>query len=329
MGKKWLFSLAAVAAAAVFLPLSAKAADTQDMYRLYNYSTGEHFYTANAAEKENLRNNGWLYECIGWVAPKTSNSPVYRLYNKKTGLHHYTMSVAEKDLLSANNWSYEGIGWYSAHAKTVSVYREFNKKSGQHNFTTSAAEDKQLAASGWKSEGTAWYAVAAGRAVADADHPIIHTTQYDWWGILDDTFNEEGALETLGATIYDPDLWTYKEALRHAKSNGEVLYTVYHEENKPEYQITAVNNVWATGGGPYLQKDGTLYLATMKVKGTPWTLAYDTYGKCHGWNYYDANGDLQGNWHRYTNDEMEQLMKEKKDPQIDGWFGYTHHVTIG
>ena len=64
-----------------------------DMYRLYNPNSGEHFYTANPAEKNNLVSLGWRYEGIGWTAPKKSNTPVYRLYNPNSGDHHYTVNV--------------------------------------------------------------------------------------------------------------------------------------------------------------------------------------------------------------------------------------------
>lgn len=73
--------------------------ETQSMFRLYNQNSGEHFYTANAGEKNHLVNIGWIYEGIGWNAPKTSDYPVYRLYNGNGGEHHYTMNKAEKDML--------------------------------------------------------------------------------------------------------------------------------------------------------------------------------------------------------------------------------------
>ena len=37
----------------------------QEMYRLYNPNSGEHFYTADADEKGNLVRVGWRYEGIG------------------------------------------------------------------------------------------------------------------------------------------------------------------------------------------------------------------------------------------------------------------------
>ncbi|MBQ9279335.1 MAG: hypothetical protein IJ224_11960 [Lachnospiraceae bacterium] len=134
---------------------------TVDMYRLYNPNSGEHFYTANVKEKDNLVSVGWRYEGIGWKAPAKSNTPVYRLYNKNAGDHHYTMSEKEKDFLVSVGWKYEGIGWYSDDAKSVPLYRQYNPnaKAGSHNYTTSKEENDKLVGLGWKGEGVGWYGV--------------------------------------------------------------------------------------------------------------------------------------------------------------------------
>ena len=82
------------------------------MYRLYNPNSGEHFYTQNVAEKNNLVSKGWKYEGIGWNGP-TSGNPVYRLYNPNAGDHHYTLHAYEKDNLIKKGWKYEGLAWYA------------------------------------------------------------------------------------------------------------------------------------------------------------------------------------------------------------------------
>ena len=138
--------------------------ETQSMYRLYNPNSGEHFYTANAGEKNYLANIGWIYEGIGWNAPKTSDYPVYRLYNGNGGEHHYTMNKAEKDMLVRAGWKYEGIGWYSANPKdsnSIPLLREYNPNAfaNNHNYTTSKPEHNWLISLGWKDEGKAWYAL--------------------------------------------------------------------------------------------------------------------------------------------------------------------------
>lgn len=137
---------------------------TQNMYRLYNPNSGEHFYTAAKPEHDNLVGLGWHDEGIGWVAPTTSDTPVYRLYNPNAGDHHYTMSVAEKDMLVHVGWRDEGIGWYSAeNSGRAPLYRQYNPnaKAGAHNYTLSKGENDYLVHLGWHGEGIAWYAIRA------------------------------------------------------------------------------------------------------------------------------------------------------------------------
>lgn len=138
----------------------------QEMYRLYNPNSGEHFYTADADEKGNLVRVGWRYEGIGWIAPNKSSTPVYRLYNPNAGDHHYTLDASEKDMLVKKGWRYEGIGWYSDDAKRVPLYRQYNPnaQAGAHNFTTSLEENNHLVSVGWRAEGIGWYAIGEGSA---------------------------------------------------------------------------------------------------------------------------------------------------------------------
>lgn len=132
----------------------------QSMYRLYNPNSGEHFYTANEAEKNNLITFGWDYEGIAWTAPVTSGTPVYRLYNPNAGDHHYTTNYAEAQNLISLGWNDEGIGWYSADSQATVLYRLYNPNciaAGAHHYTSNYAEAQYLISLGWNDEGTAWY----------------------------------------------------------------------------------------------------------------------------------------------------------------------------
>lgn len=130
------------------------------MYRMYNPNSGEHFYTAALAEKTMLVNAGWIYEGIGWRAPKSSPDPVYRVYNPNAGDHHYTMNWNEMNQLVQVGWIYEGIGWYSDTTKSVPLYRQYNPNAiaGTHNYTINTAERDMLVGVGWMDEGIGWYA---------------------------------------------------------------------------------------------------------------------------------------------------------------------------
>lgn len=130
------------------------------MYRLYNPNSGEHFYTLEAAEKNNLIKAGWKDEGTGWTAPATGD-PVYRVYNPNTGDHHYTLAAGEKTILVSLGWKDEGIGFYSSKDKTKPLYRVYNpnaKAAGSHHYTANRAEVTNLVKVGWKDEGLAWYA---------------------------------------------------------------------------------------------------------------------------------------------------------------------------
>ncbi len=132
-----------------------------NMYRLYNPNSGEHFYTSNVGERNNLYSLGWNYEGVGWIAPVTSNTPVYRLYNQYGGEHHYTTSLNERNHLISLGWNDEGIGWYSDDAHTVPLYRQYNPNAfaNNHNYTTSLSENNWLVSIGWQAEGIGWYGV--------------------------------------------------------------------------------------------------------------------------------------------------------------------------
>ena len=136
-------------------------AKTQAMHRLYNQWTGEHFYTASAAERDSLVSVGWTSEGVGWVAP-TSGDEVYRLYNPfvEGGDHHYTMDRHEYDALEDLGWKQEGVGWRSG--GTVGVLRQYNPfaETGTHNYTTDSHERDTLVSLGWEDEGVGWYAVS-------------------------------------------------------------------------------------------------------------------------------------------------------------------------
>ncbi len=136
-------------------------AGSETIYRVYNPNSGEHFYTANANEKDHLVSLGWRDEGRGWTAPKVSGKPVYRLYDPNDGEHHYTMKAGEKNALVRLGWKYEGIGWYSDENEGVPVYRQCNPNAtvGRHNYTRNRNEKEYLLSLGWIDEGIGWYGV--------------------------------------------------------------------------------------------------------------------------------------------------------------------------
>jgi len=145
--------------------VSIDAGPEGSMYRLYNPNSGEHFYTANIVETNNLVAAGWRYEAIAWIAPTSSNTPVYRVYNPNSGEHHYTIDAIEKNYLISLGWNNEGIGWYSDDNQGTPLYRLYNPfasgqyEAGAHHYTKDVNEKNNLIAAGWRDEGIGWYGI--------------------------------------------------------------------------------------------------------------------------------------------------------------------------
>lgn len=135
---------------------SVTAEGSMMLFRMYNPNSGEHFYTTNVAERNNLYYAGWDYELRWEVYPPGQGSPVYRLYNPNAGDHHYTMNYAEFSNLVSVGWVNEGIAFQAGGPCTV--YRQYNPNAvaGSHNYTPSQAENNSLVMAGWYGEGYAW-----------------------------------------------------------------------------------------------------------------------------------------------------------------------------
>ncbi|MFC4653376.1 C39 family peptidase [Lactococcus nasutitermitis] len=138
------------------------------LYRMYNLTSGEHFYTENLYEAKSLQTAGWSYEGTESMEP-SSGQAVYRLYNLNSGVHFYTVNSYEKGQLVAKGWRYEGIAFYSG--GSVTLYRAYNPNNGQHNYTTSSYEQQSLVNAGWNNEGLGFKALALGNP-KDGDLPL-------------------------------------------------------------------------------------------------------------------------------------------------------------
>jgi hypothetical protein len=66
----------------------------QILYRVYNSQDGNHHFTMNSYEKDNLVSRGWNDEGVGWRVA-SNGRPVYRIYNRGNGEHIYTLNYEE------------------------------------------------------------------------------------------------------------------------------------------------------------------------------------------------------------------------------------------
>ena len=149
----------------------------QDIYRLYNQNTGEHFYTSQPGEKSALVQAGWTYEGIGWVSPLEGEA-VYRLYNPNAdgGDHYYTTNKDEANSLVSLGWVMDNGGaavFFSG--GDINLYSAYNPnaKSGSHNYTTSRIEQDALMKAGWLHDQVAWKVLDEGRE--DTDPSLFQT----------------------------------------------------------------------------------------------------------------------------------------------------------
>jgi hypothetical protein len=82
------------------------------LYRVYNPNDGNHLFTLNSHEKDELTALGWHDEGVGWRV-SLSGKPVYRIYNPGSGEHIYTLNYEEVKAAVAAGMHDEGIAWWS------------------------------------------------------------------------------------------------------------------------------------------------------------------------------------------------------------------------
>jgi len=98
-------------------------ADTVEVYRFLNTSTGGHFFTSNQEERDiiidNVNGDGFLaslqYEGVAYKAFNTDaadRTAVYRLFDPESGSHALSASSTEIVGMQANGFQMEGIAFW-------------------------------------------------------------------------------------------------------------------------------------------------------------------------------------------------------------------------
>ena len=139
------------------------SAGTVPLYRYWNSSVSDHFYTTNWAELGN-GNHGWAFEetqCYVFPAQQAGSIPLYRYWNGSAGDHFYTTNWNELGG-GRNGYAYEGIQCYvypAAGHQNAALYRYWSPGGSDHFYTTNYDE---LGAGnyGWHLEGTAGFTPA-------------------------------------------------------------------------------------------------------------------------------------------------------------------------
>ena len=226
------------------------ASEAEELYRLYNPNSGEHFYTKRSTERDDLVRVGWRYESLGWTTPTEGmGAQVYRLYNPNAGDHHYTMDAGERDMLIGKGWRYEGVGWYSDKNKATAIYRAYNPnaKAGAHHFTSNKEEKDYLVRLGWRDEKIGFYGIVS--TLLPRDLP------------MESYLKEEYGYNTSGAKL---------SGVQKVQGNYYYFDNQASKAMKKGSGLTQVGNK-----SVYVNGNGTLQVGQMNTNG--------------GWKWFDPN----------------------------------------
>ncbi len=152
------FTVYATTASPTFTPL----------YRLYNASIKDHFYTTSATERDNaVSNSGYTYEGVeGFVSSTnfTGSVPLYRLYSPSIDMHYYTTSASDKDDKVAGGFVLENVYYiYPTEAEwTTPLYHSEDTLNTDNFYTTSKYEyEHSLISWGFTDRGIVGYIAAS------------------------------------------------------------------------------------------------------------------------------------------------------------------------
>lgn len=140
-----------------------------DVYRFYDTTTGDHFYTTDPSEKASIQGSLPTFRYEGAAFASTDKGAgtvdIYRFYDTVSGNHFFTASTTERDgiLKSLPTFHYEGVA-FEAHADAstpgaFALERFYNASTGQHHYATPQEAANMLAGSagpGWIDEGKAF-----------------------------------------------------------------------------------------------------------------------------------------------------------------------------
>jgi hypothetical protein len=255
---------------------STAVVNPQNIYRLLNPKTGEHFYTRDYHEAMTIASKqGWQYEGIAYTTSRTTGTPVYRLYERASGLHLWTTDRNEYDTLRRRiGWNDENIAWYGA--GPYKVTRLFKRATGQHLFTSDQNEVRILTSQqGWAVEGNSGVWAMSNQKLSIAGNWLVSSS---WTG---------------GVERY----WI--------GSDGNIAKNRYVDPSRNSLDRNA-------GYKAYAKPNGAVVRGTYKINSNHVLLAdNDGRVKMNGFNGWAVNsnlykdsytmGDMWGNPHVYNN----------------------------
>ena len=152
------------------LDIWGAAEPSQSVYRLYQQSTGRHFYSSNQEEIDIISGSpesDFLNEGVAYVVAGNASQDLYRFYKPSAAMHFYTASSSERDALIAtsdSSYLYEGVAYQVFDSQvapigSTPVYRFYDPLQGTHFYTASNQEMLILESThpNWIQEGIAWH----------------------------------------------------------------------------------------------------------------------------------------------------------------------------
>jgi hypothetical protein len=129
------------------------------VYRFRDMPGGDHFWTRDVYERDQMIRSGYHYEGVAIRAKQTwSTSAVYRLYSPELHNHLYTTDAWEYNVLASKGWSGEGVAFFANPSAGTPVFRLYSPSSHEHFYTSDAWEKSVLVSKGiFKDEGVAWF----------------------------------------------------------------------------------------------------------------------------------------------------------------------------
>jgi hypothetical protein len=132
----------------------------QDLvYRFRDMPGGDHFWTRDVYERDQMIRSGYHYEGVSMHSSQSwSTSAVYRLYSPELHNHLYTTDAWEYNVLASKGWSGEGVAFFANPSAGTPVFRLYSPSSHEHFYTSDAWEKSVLVSKGiFRDEGIAWY----------------------------------------------------------------------------------------------------------------------------------------------------------------------------
>lgn len=136
---------------------------SQPVFRFFNRSNSEHFFTVDPQEKDYAISIGLAFENVGFrgfTTPAPNTLPVYRLVNSVNGQHLFTMDTNERDSAQTIGFKLEGVSFYeypNQVSGSTPMYRLLNTINGEHFYTTDANERDAAARQNYVFEGISFY----------------------------------------------------------------------------------------------------------------------------------------------------------------------------